>query len=183
MSLIDGSDTDYITPSGQIYKDYGNDKYFPKKNIVNNVNGYLYCGISMKEGYNKSHRVHVLVAKAFLPNPNNLPCVCHIDNNKQNPCLENLRWGTVSENTRDAYRDGLARNAKGYEDSQSMPVYQLDENGNIIKDFGSVSEAARATGMMKRSITYQCWHEVKTKPRKGYYFRFQKEYDEKGFVL
>ena len=72
LKLIDGSVTDYITPSGQIYKDYGNG-FFPKKNTLNKANGYLYCGITMADGKNKQFRTHILVAKAFVPNPDNLP--------------------------------------------------------------------------------------------------------------
>ena len=40
MKLIEGSETDYITPSGQVYKDYGNDMYYPKANFINKVTGY-----------------------------------------------------------------------------------------------------------------------------------------------
>ena len=72
MQLIDGSSTDYITPSGQIYKDYGNNMFYHKANFINKVNGYLYCNITYDEGQ-KQRRVHVLVAKAYLPNPNNYP--------------------------------------------------------------------------------------------------------------
>ena len=49
---------------------------FPNKN-----NGYLYCGITYREGQ-KQRRVHILVAEAYIPNPDNLPVVMHLDNNK-----------------------------------------------------------------------------------------------------
>lgn len=154
-----------------------------KKNTVNKVNGYLYVGITMKNGKNKSHRVHILVAKAFLPNPNNLPCVCHIDNNKQNPKVSNLKWGTVAENTQQAFDDKLIINDKGYDDNQSIPIYYFDLDKNMLGDFGSVSEAAKALNITKSGILYQCKHKLKTKPRKGFYFRYQFEYNERGFVL
>lgn len=183
MRIIEGSDTDYITPSGKIYKDYGENKFFPKKNTLNKANGYLYCGITMSTGNNQQFRVHILVAKAFLPNPNNYPCVCHKDDNKQNCHMNNLEWATVQKNTQDAYDRGLAKNASGYEDSQSMPVCSFDLEGNLLNRYGSVSIAAKETGMTKTGILYQCNHKMKSKPRKGMYFRFQQEYDSKGFVL
>ena len=116
LCLIDGSDTDYVTPTGQIYKDYDNNMFYHKKTFINKYNGYVYCGITYPDG-NKQRRVHILVAEAFLPNPNNLPVVMHKDNNKANCVLENLEWGTISENTKNAYRDGLQENDKSWEDS------------------------------------------------------------------
>lgn len=183
LKLIDGSLTDYITLSGRIYKDYGNNLLYPKKNTINKANGYLYCGITMANGKQKQFRVHVLVAKAFISNPNNYPCVCHKDDNKQNCHKDNLEWGTVSKNTKDAYLRGLAKNDKGFDDSQSMPVCVFDLDYNLIKEYGSVTIASNDMGITKGGILYQCKHNLKTKPRKGYYFRFKKEYDEHGFIL
>ena len=182
LRLIIGSDTDYITPTGQIYKDYGNNKMFKKSVFINKNNGYCYCNITYPEGQ-KQRRVHILVAENYVPNPNNFPIVLHLDNDKTNNNYLNLKWGTVQENTKNAYKDGLVKNAKSWDDSQSMAVCQFDLDFNLINKYGSVSEAMRETGMTKTGILYQCNHKLKTKPRKGYYYRFLKEYDEKGFVL
>ena len=45
MKLIDGSSTDYITPTGNIYKDYGNNMFYHKSVFPNKNNNYLYCNI------------------------------------------------------------------------------------------------------------------------------------------
>lgn len=182
LRLINGSSTDYITPTGKIYKDYGNDMFFPKKNFVNNTNGYLYCNITYNDGQ-KQRRVHILVAETYLPNPNNYPVVMHKDNDKTNPCVDNLEWGTISKNTKDAFRDGLAQNAKSWDDSQSIPVCSFNMQRDFLQAYGSVGEASRQTGVTKTAILNQCNHNVKTKPRCGYYFRYFSEYNAQGFVL
>jgi hypothetical protein len=173
LRLIDGSDTDYISPAGNVYKDYNDGKFFKKSNFINNKNGYLYTSVTYKDKQ-RQRRVNVLVGSAYLDNPDNLPVVMHKDNNKANPHVSNLKWGTISENTRDAFRDGLARNAKGYEDSQSMPVIVYDRNFNEVGKYGSVSECSRALGITKTGILYSCKNEVSSKSKSGYYFRFDK---------
>ena len=50
LRLIKGSKTDYITPTGKIYKDYGNNMYYPKSVFPNKNNGYMYCSITYPEG-------------------------------------------------------------------------------------------------------------------------------------
>lgn len=182
LRLIKGSSTDYVTPTGNIYKDYGNNMFYHKSVFPNKNNGYLYCGITYNEGQ-KQRRVHILVAEAYLPNPNNYPIVMHLDNNKENCCVTNLKWGTVSENTQQAFDDKLQINAKSWDDSQSIAVCNFDLNKNLLNKFGSVGEASRALGISKTAILNQCNHNVKTKPRCGYYFRFLSEYESNGFVL
>ena len=182
LRLIKNSETDYITPTGKIYKDYGNNMMYPKATFINKNNGYLYCGITYPEGQ-KQRRVHILVAEAYLPNPNNYPVVMHIDNNKANPNIENLQWGTVSQNTKTAFDDGLQINDRSWNDSQSVHVCVFDMNHNLLDKYGSIGEASRALKVTKTTILNQCNHGVKTKPRCGYYFRYLSEYETNGFVL
>lgn len=182
MRLIKGSLTDYITPTGNIYKDYGDNMFFHKSVFPNKNNGYLYCGITYEDGQ-KQRRVHILVAEAYIPNPNNLPVVMHLDNNKKNCCIENLKWGTIQENTQQANNDGLMVNDKSWEDSQSIPVCSFNLKQELLNKYGSVGEAARQTGITKSAILNQCNHKVKTKPRCGYHFRYLFEYESNGFIL
>ena len=69
-------------------------------------NGYIYVDLYIN-GVCKWYRVHRLVAETFIPNPQNLPDVMHLDNIKSNNCVSNLKWGTISENTLQAYNDNL----------------------------------------------------------------------------
>lgn len=58
-------------------------------------------------GHHGAYLIHRLVAIAFIPNPKNLPCVDHKDNNKQNCWDWNLEWVTHSDNMYRAYATGV----------------------------------------------------------------------------
>jgi hypothetical protein len=60
-------------------------------------NGYQQVGLS-KVGKIKTMKIHQLVAQAFLENPLNKKCIDHIDNNKLNNHVSNLRYATPREN-------------------------------------------------------------------------------------
>lgn len=59
--------------------------------------GYLRVAL-FKNGKRKWHKVHRLVAHAFIPNCEHKPQVNHIDGNKQNNSITNLEWVTDEEN-------------------------------------------------------------------------------------
>ena len=143
LKLIEGSEIDYITPTGKVYsyrEEYSG--YFLKKNSINKNNGYTYCGINYKDG-RKSSRVHILVAKAFLPNPNNYRIVGHKHNNKSCTDVNELYWTNTQENTKRAVDDELLQNEKGINNKTSIPVKVVDINGNIVGLYGSARECDR----------------------------------------
>lgn len=72
-------------------------------------NGYRIVGLS-KDGKAHTKRVHRIIAIARLPNPENKPCVNHINGIKTDN-RDNLEWVTYQENALHAYRTGLASNA------------------------------------------------------------------------
>jgi hypothetical protein len=188
LKAIEESGQDFITKSGSIYCDYGNNKFLKKKVFTNKVNGYSYVSIKSKSGKQVQRRVHILVAKAFIKKPDsNYNIVMHKDNNKTNNNINNLKWGTLSMNTQQAYGDGLIKNDSGFNDSQSFPIVQIDFiTKSVLNIFGSVSIASVKTGVTKSGILYQAKHKTRNinkKPRCGCYFRFYNEYLNKGFVL
>lgn len=75
---------------------YNADNGVIKSPYVNKSNGYLYVDL-YKE--NKAHKrpIHRLIAETFIPNPENKPTVDHINGNRKDNRIENLRWATYSE--------------------------------------------------------------------------------------
>lgn len=96
-----------------------------RKTRPNTKHGYIDIDL-YKNGKCRWKRVHRLVAEAFVPNPDNLPIVMHLDNNKQNNHYTNLKWGTISENTKQAFDDELIDKRKTYE------LYNDHENLKVI---------------------------------------------------
>lgn len=70
------------------------------------LKGYLRVGLMVDEKL-ITQKVHRLVAKSFIPNPENKPCVNHINGIKSDNRVENLEWNTYKENTVHAIKNGL----------------------------------------------------------------------------
>lgn len=107
-----------------------------------------YCGYTLsKNGKTKNKYAHILVAEAFIDNPNGKPCVNHIDGNKRNNSAKNLEWVTKAENTQHAILNGLRKDSNmrgitGVLNKNSKKVQQI-KDGVVIKVWDCVSDAAR----------------------------------------
>lgn len=99
--------------------------------------GYLNITLS-KNNINKIFKIHRLVALTFIPNFKNKPTVNHIDKNKQNNCILNLEWATMSEQNMAINKNiSLNKNSK-------IAVYRINPETNIIiNKYNSISEAAK----------------------------------------
>ena len=133
---------------------FGNLKSFKKdKNgkilsQVNKKNGYFSVILTSKKKILHT-RIHRLVALAFIPNPNNKPCVNHKDGNKQNNNVKNLEWCSYQENIQHAKENKLWVYNKPY---KCKKVYQYDMLGNFIKEYKNAVEASKLTGVCSRNI-------------------------------
>lgn len=98
-----------------------------------NSNGY-----KMVSCNNKSIYVHILVAKAFIPNPDNKSQVNHKDSIKSNNYFENLEWVTVSENIVHAFDNNLNKygervSCAKFTDKQIKEIRDKFDTGNYTK--------------------------------------------------
>lgn len=108
--------------------DLGNVKsIYSNKILKPSANKYGYVRFSAtKDKKQKTLRIHRLVAESFIPNPNNLPQVNHIDGNKLNCTKGNLEWSTDSENKLHAYANGLMKGGNEHSKiRQNLPRYKL----------------------------------------------------------
>lgn len=128
------------------------------------VNGYN-CPMLQKNGVKKFEKVHRLVAKAFIPNPYNLPVVNHKDGNRSNNAVENLEWCTYSENSQHGLWV-LGKNLRAVE--------QRSKDGALIKVWRSIKEAADELGLDRPSITNCCIGRDGRKTVGGYRFNYVK---------
>ena len=141
---------------------------FGPKNHVNNSepkllkltkssSGYLHVQL-YKNGKPSTKLVHILVAEAFVENPQGKPEINHIDGNKFNNTPSNLEWVTKSENLKHAARTGLRINPNkgkfGKDNHCSKPVLQYDLDGNFIKKWDSQTEAAKHIGTNPVNISH-----------------------------
>lgn len=87
---------------------------------------------------------HRLVASAFLNNPEGKKTVDHIDCNRTNNCVDNLRWTTMHENLLHSHRLGRQKwNAK--------PLIAKSPTGQVLR-FNSQHEAEKGTGVSQTNI-------------------------------
>lgn len=140
-----------------------------------NKNGYLHTSLTRNA---KAIRpsIHRLVALHFIPNPNNLPEVNHIDGDKTNNKVDNLEWMTKIENIRHSWEIGLRRFTETQMESLktrfSKKVYQIDAVSNeIIDTFNSTVEASEYIGCSSTAIGNCC--NLKFDTVKGFRWRYE----------
>ena len=140
-------------------------------------NWYLKIKVK-KENWTRNLIIHRLIAQSFIPNPENKPCVNHINWIKTDNRVENLEWVTYSENMKHAYKTSLhkqtennffKRNAwrfskwKFWKDSMgAKTIIQYDLLWNIIKEWWSIIDVKRTLWFSKSSISACCRWKYKT---------------------
>lgn len=150
------------------------------------IDNHGYFEVLLYKGTNrKPPHIHRLVAQTFLPNPKKLPCINHIDENKQNNAVSNLEWCSYKYNNNYGTRTDRAiqtrgRNPEWYKKikehtgkigkkygringaKMSKPVLQFDLDGDFIREWPSMREVKHNLKIDNSSIARCCKGKQKT---------------------
>lgn len=142
----------------------GYSKYLKGIPIKPHIVGVGYLGVMLhRNGKGKHYYIHILVGRAFIPNPENKKTINHKKGNKKKNGVADIEWNTHKENSIHAVRNGLIDNYK--------PVIQYDLNGSILNSFKSITEAQNKTSIPKPQISAVCNGHRKT--AHGYIWKFK----------
>ena len=120
--------------------------------------GYLTVNLC-KNGVTKKHFVHRLMAHLFIPNPENLPTVDHINRIRDDRKISNLRWASYETQRKNTTRKKKSPKKKILLSKQNIngaPVIQLSKDGHFVAEYPSVKEAERQTGICYVNISNCC---------------------------
>lgn len=139
--------------------------------------GYQRVQLS-KCGKTKHFFVHRLVAFAFIPNPNNLPQVNHINEVKDDNRVVNLEWCTAEYNLNYGTHTERQIKTQTNRPDKSIPVVQLTLDYKFVTKWPSAMEVQRQGGFKNTNINACCKHKPKHKTTGGYRWLYLKEYEE-----
>ncbi len=165
------------------YKD-GREKVLQEKILHNFLSdlGYYHVMLS-KNGTPKRYKVHRLVAKAFIPNPNELPIINHRDECKTNNVVENLEWCDQNYNIHYGTMIDRGKEKQLNRSDLSKEVEQYTLDGKLVGTFKSASEVEREYPQFKTASISRCcrggqilngkWQTITT--YKGYVWKYKNE--------
>ena len=128
--------------------------------LIRDQNGYLLINL-YKNGEMKTYRIHSIVAKTFIPNPDNLPEVNHKDEDKTNNSVINLEWCDQKYNCN--YGTRIKRISEKMTNGKlSKPVLQYTKSGELVREWKSATDVERNLGYFGTNISSCCNGKIKS---------------------
>ena len=161
MDKLKNYDNYYITKEGKIFSDKRGS--LKELSYSNNIDGYKSVRL-YKNGKVKRELLHVLLAKQYIDNPNNLPVVNHVDGDKTNNNISNLEWCTRSYNTKHSFELGLQKVERGEQRYNAVLNDKLVREIRTLLKIQGISKTARDLGLKKSTVAnvkYGAWKHIK----------------------
>ena len=143
-SPIDGEKEYWISTHGRVWSSISEKLLKPFKTAR-----YPSVAIHYSNGRRVTSYIHRIMAEAFIPNREKLPCVRHLNDNPDDFDLDNLAWGTQEDNVRDMFANG---------GDLHKEVYCLEDN----KVYRSCAQLADILKVSRSAITMCCQGKIKT---------------------
>lgn len=157
---------DHMREQLHLYGRMVNTNYKGKILKPHNSRGYLRVRL-FDRNKSKNISIHRLVAEAFIPNPNNYPQINHKDEDKTNNNVDNLEWCTP------AYNANYGTRKKRIIKKQSIPIIQYTLDGKFVKEYSSIAEAARQTGINLGNICSCCRGNINYSHAGGFKWQYK----------
>lgn len=155
--------------------------------ILKSINNEWYRQVWLyKKCIQNTIKIHILVAKTFIPNIENKPQVNHINWIKSDNRIENLEWCTSSENIRNAFNTGLKKVTRNHhfytnhpmtwkfwkDNHLSKKVNQYSVDWKFIKTWDSMTEAGKYLWIKISIISNCCKWKKWSKTAGGFVWKF-----------
>lgn len=152
-----------ITDDGRVWS-HRTQKYLATR--INSTTGYVQVDL-FKDGKKTTFNLHKLIGEAFIPNPDGLPQLNHLDEDKTNNNVSNLCWTSSKENANYGTRN----------ERMKLKLSKLVYCPELNKTFNGTHEAASVLGLHQASVWRCCNNKQKTTG--GLHFAYKEvEYNE-----